>query len=341
MNNGWTDDCRMLSITLQWVGRQPERGCMGKEDIMGKSFFADRERFAELFNRCLYQGERIILPENLLRMERRYPSLTGVSGEKNRDILMEDMSSHICYGLELETESDYSMPERVMTYDVCEYEQQIREIHKIHLDKKEYRDYREKKSRMKESDLLHPAVTVVLYLGEGHWEGRRRLSDMFRITDRDRSLLGANLQDYDFPLLEADFINAEDYRTDLKEFFQAMQCRKDRNRLRQLLRSESFQDLKPETERMIAAHLHVKELVHKMEKEGLPMCKAFDELMKEERQSGRIEGRREGMREGRKAGRKQEKIFIIRQMVQEGLDETLISRMTKCSKEELAAAIGR
>ena len=36
-------------------------------------------------------------------------------------------------------------------------------------------------------------------------------------------------------------------------------------------------------ERAIARHLHIKRLLYKIEKEELPMCKAFEELMKEER----------------------------------------------------------
>lgn len=31
-----------------------------------------------------------------------------------------DLENRIYYGMEIETEADYSMPERVMIYDVCE-----------------------------------------------------------------------------------------------------------------------------------------------------------------------------------------------------------------------------
>lgn len=309
--------------------RQPEREHMGKKDIADRSFFADRERFAELINQHLYQGEQIVLPLNLEQKEIRYPSLTSSGGEMSRDILMEDMSRRIRYGLEIETESDYSMPERVMTYDSCEYEQQIKEIHRAHLDRKEYKGYREKKSRMKKSDFLYPTVTVVLYLGEGHWRGRKRLSDLFQITDRDRNLLERNLQDYAFPLIEADYVNYEDYQTDLKEFFQAMQYRQDRAKLRQMFFSENFVNLQPETEQVIAAHLQVKQLIQKMRKEELPMCRAFNELMKEERQNGRREGKRE------------EKSSIVRRMIQEGMAEELIIKIAECTREELAVLTGR
>lgn len=301
---------------------------MGRKDIVDRPYFSDCERFAELMNVSLYHGERVLRPENLVLQRRKYLSLANSYSETERDVLMKDASQNIFYGIEIETESDYSMPERVMAYNTCEYEYQMKELDREHREKRDYRGYRERKSRMKESDFLLPMVTVVLYLKEGHWEGRRKLSHMFQAESRE--LLGGSLPDYDFPLIEADYVNPKDYRTDLKEFFQAMQCRKDRGKLRRLFQTEAFQCLSPETERIIARHLHIERLIHKMEKEELSMCKAFDDLMKEEKREGKKEGRREGKRE--------EKIRIIKRMIKEGLDEAFIRRLTRCTKEEFAAA---
>lgn len=302
---------------------------MGKKDITGRTFFSDKERFAELMNLYLYQGETVLLPGNLIRREGEYSSY-AMAGGKGRDILMEDTKHKIYYGVELETESDYSMPERVMAYDLCEYERQIREIYGKRLAEKSFKTYREKKSRITEKDFLSPVVTVVLYLGEGRWEGRVRLSEMLREAEEVCALPEKRICDYKFGLLEADFLNVESYKTDLKEFFQAMQCRRDRNRLKRLLRSERFQSLKPETELAVAVHLNMKGLARKIEREGLPMCKAFDDLMREERQSGRREGKREG--------KKEERFGIIVRMKKEGLEEAQIIRLTKCTKEEYARA---
>lgn len=312
--------------TLSTAGK----GYMGIKDIVDRPYFSDSQRFAELINISLYQGEEVLRPENLISQRRRYPSLSSTCGEMERDILIRDGRQNICYGIEIETESDYSMPERVITYDACEYEYQMREIDRGHRERRDYQSYREKKSRMREDDILLPTVTIVLYLGEGHWQGRRSLSQMFRMPVELRKTLGLNLHDYDFPLIEADYVRPEDYRTDLKEFFRTMQCRRDRDKLRELFHTESFQRLSPETERTIARHLHIKSLVYKIEKEELPMCKAFDDLMKEERREGKKEGRQEGKRE--------EKIRIVRQMIREGLEEPLIRRITKCTREEYAAA---
>lgn len=303
---------------------------MRKKDIVDRPYFSDCERFAELMNVALYHGERVLRAEDLVLQRRKYLSLSSTYGEMERDVLMKDARQNIYYGIEIETESDYSMPQRVMAYDTCEYEYQMKQLDRGHRDRKDYQGYRERKSRMKESDYLLPTVTVVLYLKEGHWEGRRKLSQLFRVSGESRKLLGGKLHDYSFPLIEADHVNPEDYSTDLKEFFQAMQCRRDREKLKALFQTEAFQCLSTETAHTIARHLHIERLIYKMEREELPMCKAFDDLMKEERREGRREGKREGRRE--------EKIRIIRQMVKEGLDESLIRRMTKCTEEELTEA---
>lgn len=297
---------------------------MGKIDIMDRQFFSDITRFAELINIEFYHGEEVLIPEELELLTRNYPSLISVSGEKSRDILMRDRRQNICYGLEIETESDYSMPERVMIYDACEYEYQIRENDKLHRDKRDYKNYREKKSRMKKREFLMPAITIVLYLGEGHWEGRHKLSHMFGMSEERKVISSIKIQDYNFPLLEADFIHPEKYHTDLQEFFRAMQCRRDKEHLRELFQTERFMHLNPETQQIIAVHLNIRKLIHKMEKEDIYMCKAFDDLMREEKQEGR----------------KEEKILIVKRMLQEGLDETLIRRITKCTRKELAAATG-
>ncbi|MDE6675937.1 MAG: hypothetical protein K2K19_14195 [Acetatifactor sp.] len=312
---------------------------MGRKDIVDRLYFSDCRRFAELMNAALYQGEEVLLPGNLSPVRRKYPSLSSACGELERDVLMKDAGQNLCYGIEIETESDYSMPERVITYDACDYEYQMREIDKGHRERKDYQSYRERKSRMKESDVLLPTVTTVLYLGEGHWEGKHKLTQMFRLSAKCRELLGANLHDYDFPLLEADCVDSGYYRTDLKEFFQAMQCRRDKAKLRELFQTDAFQNLSPETEQVIARHLHIERLVHKMEKEGLSMCKAFNDLMDEKMQEGKAVGRKEGKKEGRKEGKREEKIRIIRQMIKEGLDEALIHRTTRCTREEFSAAM--
>ena len=316
--------------------------------MTGRVFFSDKERFAELLNLHLYHGAKVLSSENLVQRKREYSSLADVYGQKNRDILMEDTKNRICYGVELETEADYSMPERIMVYDACEYEHQIRAICRKHQEEGTFEEFRDRKSRMKKEDFLLPTVTVVLYLGEGHWEGKRRLTDLFPLPVYAAESSGNGICDYTFSLLEADFLSTEDHRTDLKEFFQAMQCRQDRERLKKLLRSDGFQRLGPEAELVIAAHLNIRRLVRRMRKGEVPMCKAFDDLMQEERRNGRKEGMEKGIekglekgiKKGKKEGKKAERLGIIGRMKKEGMEEAQIIRLTRCTKEEYAAAPG-
>lgn len=197
-------------------------------------------------------------------------------------------------------------------------------------DRDDYQKYRDKKSRMKDSDFLIPTVTVVLYLGEGHWEGRMKLREMFRVSERAKRQLGKMFHEYDFPLMEADFIHPENYRTDLREFFQAMQCRGDKKRLRELFQTERFLNLDRETERVVAAHLGNDRLFEQVE-EGMPVCKALDDWMKEEREIGR--------KEGIETGRRAERCQTLQKMIQAGLEEHVIMDILSCTKEELALAV--
>lgn len=67
------------------------------------------------------------------------------------------------------------------------------------------------------------------------------------------------------------------------------------------------------------------------------MCKAVEEWLEDERNRGRWEGIREGEKR-QKEGKREEKMQIIKSLHVEGRNESLIRRMTKCTKEELAAA---
>lgn len=320
-------DRRKLTLHLGY--NTAGKGYMGKIDILDKRFFEDRTRFAELVNAEIYHGKRILIPRELEPLRRSYPSLGTVSGEKTRDVLMRDRRQDICYGLEIETESDHSMPQRVMVYDASEYEYQIREIHKIHKEKKEYTDYRSRKSRMQQSDLLVPVLTVVLYLGEGQWQGKRELLGLLQLSPELRKQLGSRFQNYEFPLIEADRVDPKNYDTDLREFFQAMQCRRDLSRLEEMFRRGDREKLSHETELVISAHLGDRRLFQQVE-EGALMCKALDDLSKREREIGR--------REGTKQGVKQEKERVLRNMLQAGLEESLIMNVLNCTKEEVTAA---
>lgn len=277
---------------------RPERNAMGKKDVYTRPYFADKKRFADFINVHLYGGKEIVMEGALVKIRGIYPSAGSFAGEKSRDVFMEHEKLRMRYGIELETESDYGMPERIMVYDGGEYEKQIGEKDKKHRSEKEYAEYIEKKSRMKESDRLVPVISIVLYLGEGKWRGPRRLKEMLEVPKELKECSEEYLQDYKICVIEADFVDAGAYWTDLKEFFQALQCRNDRERLRELLGSEGFRNLERETEMAIAVNLSLKPIIRKIEEEEKGMCRAFEELMMEQEEIGIEKGKSEGIKEG-------------------------------------------
>lgn len=99
-----------------------------------------------------------------------------------------------------------------------------------------------------------------------------------------------------------------------------------RKRLSELLQEEQFRNMREDTEWVIAAYLDRKRLAARMKKEGLNMCQALDELMEDKKHEGKQEGKQE------------ERELIVCRMMQEGLELSLISKITGCSEEELTAA---
>lgn len=269
---------------------------MGRRDTYTRPYIADKQRFAELINVNIYGGKEIVKKEMLTDLRVSYPSLGSPKGEKRRDILMEHSDPKIRYGIELETEQDYSMPERIMLYDAGEYETQIGETDRKYRAEGSYKEYVEKKSRMKKEDRLTPVISVVLYLGAGKWGGPCKLTQMLAIPAEVVQYSRKYLQDYQVCIIEADFVKPELYHTELREFFQALQCRNDRGKLRKLLQSEKFQNISYETEMAIAANLNLEPLIRKVEEEEKPMCKAFEELMMEQEEIGIEKGKSVGIK---------------------------------------------
>ena len=101
-----------------------------------------------------------------------------------------------------------------------------------------------------------------------------------------RTYASDKIQNYSFPLVEADYVNPLDYRTELRQFFRAMQSRYDKHKLAELFEEESFQNITTETQKIIALHLDVKELKKKVIEEDEDMCKAYRELVKDWKQEG-------------------------------------------------------
>lgn len=306
---------------------------MGKYDNVDRDYFSVKKRFAELISVGIYHKKLTVREEELEKTEGTYPSLSNLSGKKERDGIFLCHGQKVKYGLEIENCTDYGMPHRMFTYDACDYEKQTTDLYKTHQAQKDLKSYEEIKSKMKPSDKLYPVVNMLLYLGQGHWKGGRALRDMFDVPEQYQPFLYDKIQNYSFAIIEADKVNPNDFHTDLKQFFMALQCRSDKNKLNELFERKDFQNLNLDTQHMITVHLDMKQLEKKVMEEKKEMCKAYRELIRDWKQEGFSQGINQGINQGIEATfsciEKVKAGFSKSDLLQEGFQEDIIDRALK------------
>ena len=173
----------------------------------------------------------------------------------------------------------------------------------------------EKLSGFLKTDRLQPVYTVCLYSGTDPWDGPRTLSDMMAFHPNDNYLR---------------FL-FDEFHTDLRQLFRAMNCRKDKQKLTELMGDKLYSHLNEDTWDAIAVMTDNAALLQNKEafrntygnQEGFNMCQALQELMQDERNEGRIEGRNEGKIEDQK--------IVIRNMINRGYKTEDICAIAECS----------
>ena len=112
---------------------------MGRDNVIVNRWFSQKERFADLMNGCLFQGQQVILPEQLEKIDRETdlfipekPGTEMIQGkgiQRYRDVAMrwEDRAELAVLALENQERIHYAMPVRTMIYDGLSYAEQIEE----------------------------------------------------------------------------------------------------------------------------------------------------------------------------------------------------------------------
>ena len=117
---------------------------MGNVDSRAKEYFSDNERFADLCNYVLYDGEPVIQPDFL--EEKDTTEVLSVFGtdqkqihiQKWRDLLRGTVIRSyqgvclILIGVEAQADIHYAMPVKNMIYDALNYGYQVKEAARKH-----------------------------------------------------------------------------------------------------------------------------------------------------------------------------------------------------------------
>ena len=321
---------------------------MGKYDTCMKEFLQNKDRFADLFNGCCFQGRQIIRAEDLREASENYvitdKRLPGKTRQKDteiiRDVKMVLGSGMVLQVLAVENQSyiDYAMPVRCMGYDAAEYRRQLKErkqerrllMNSENRPKNPAVSMDETLSGILSSDRLHPVYTLCLYSGTEPWNGPRKLSDMMAFDPQNKNLQSL-FEEYHLHLfcINEQYV-FDAFRSDLKPLFQAINCRNNKKKMIELMKDETYSHLNEDTWDAIAvmtdnaAMLQKKDLYKtENQKEEFNMCQALQELMQDERNEGRIEGRNEGKIEDQK--------IVIRNMINRGYKTEDICAIAECS----------
>ena len=95
------------------------------------TFFKDAHHFASLINTCLYQGQDVVKPQDLMLADPKIQACT-------RDVLMLWNGRYGSYYLGIENQliENYPMPYRILQYDCLVYKDQMDVLEKEHRKKR-------------------------------------------------------------------------------------------------------------------------------------------------------------------------------------------------------------
>ena len=274
---------------------------MGTKDLKAKEYLSDNTRFSEICNYVLFDGEKVIKPEDLKECDTtEVLSVFGIDKkqivkQKWRDLLKSVSVKHtgqmyvILIGAEAQTDIHYAMPVKTMIYDALNYGEQVNEAKKRHRKNKDYRSSDEFLSGFTLDDKLTPVITITLYLGTTQWDGPRSLAEMMPQMD-ERILPFIN--DYRINLLNPlEITDFSKFETGLRPLFELLKNASDEEKLNDLItKDETFKKVDVET--VAAINLFVgTDIKYDEKEEVVNMCKAWDDHKKL--------GIQEGMKQGR------------------------------------------
>ena len=254
---------------------------MGQKDILLKDYFTP-DIFADAINAILYDGKSVVTPERMRTIDIETQRVEDENGNVTADTRLRDSAKvvevddaiYCLFAIEHQSVEDYTMPLRIMEYDVREYLRQV-------------------KSNKGVQVRIKPIITIVMYWKADKWNQPVSVKDMFdKNTVRwlEYNGLGGYIQDYRMHLFEPGTVKEEDlekFKTELKDVIAYVKYSKSTEALKDY--NEKYKpDLTKSTVTLINELTNSK-YVFIEGKERLDMCEAFEGLIEEGRAKGKAE----------------------------------------------------
>ena len=273
-----------------------------KPDTVLKTFWKNNQRFADLFNTVLFEGNPVLKPNDLQEVDTDVSSIIKFNGhaetvQRILDVVRKTAYGvdFIIWGLENQEKIHYAMPLRHMIGDAFSYQKEYNEIVAKNKKERNFASTDEFLSKFRKTDRLHGMVTLCIYYGEKEWDGPLSLVDMLDIPDKLKFIFS----DYKFNLIQMRSCNdLHFHNSDINTVFDLSSSiyNRDYEKINNLYKN---QPISPELALVVGAITESQELIdHALENEkkgAINMCTALEELKKEGVQEGLQEGEVKGI----------------------------------------------
>ena len=253
------------------------------KDILLKDYFTP-DIFADAINAILYDGKSVVTPERMRTIDIETQHVEERDGDIRADARFRDLAKivevddaiYCLFAIEHQSVEDYTMPLRIMEYDVREYLRQVKNNKGIQVQ-------------------IKPIITIVMYWKADKWNQPVSVKDMFdknTVKWLEDNGLGGYIQDYRMHLFEpCAEDNLDKFKTELKDVIAYVKYSKSTEALKDY--NEKYKpDLTKSTVTLINELTNSK-YVFIEGKERLDMCEAFEGLIAE----GKAEGKAEELKE--------------------------------------------
>lgn len=297
-----------------------------KADVVLKNFWRDNERFASLFNAVVFNGEEVIMPDNLEETDTDLSNIIELKTyretlERSRDVIKKTAYGvdFVIMGIENQQNIHYAMPLRVMLYDALGYLKEYQEISRSNKKTSDTMTAEEFLSALRKQDRLHPIISIVIYYGEKPWDGPLSLKDMIiKMPD----LIASAFSNYKMNLVQVRESSRYHFRNeDVQTVFEISEYIYN-ERFDELQKKYGNRDIAAELAAVIGIITESNHIVKQAaEKEGgvINMCAALEKLEKR----------------GIEQGISQRNAEIVLKMLKKNMDKGLIREITGVDEETL------
>ena len=245
-----------------------------KVDNIIKDYLSKNDRFKDIVNYYLFDGEEVVKESDLKELDTTLVNTKGDIFENFRDLYKEinikedDNNTYVLIGIENQTKMDYQMVLRVLLYDALSLNKEF-----------------------KNTNMIKPVVTIVIYYGEKKWNYPKYLHDYYDKAD-DRIL--KFIPNYYINLIEPYQMKDDDinkFKSDFKVVCDFIRNSRDLEGIEKI-RKKDYK-IANETIKVIN-YITDSKLELDEERDEINMCKGLDEFAAKAKSEGKAEGRAEG-----------------------------------------------